>query len=65
VRCGNDPTQPITPGDQAVVDWYREWLRWSKTTDGDRGPVPVCPDGRAINSAARAETTRCGQAGDE
>ena len=60
--CGNDPTQPITPGDQAVVDWFREWLTWSKA-EGERGPEPACPDPYAINAAARAQTTRCAERG--
>lgn len=50
MNCGNDPGVTLTPGDQAIVDWCREWLAWSKTPDGERGPEPVCPDGHAINA---------------
>lgn len=53
----------LSPGDQAVVDWYRDWLAWTKKPEAERGPEPVCPDGRAINIAARAQTTRCDQRG--
>ena len=41
--CGNDPNIRLTPGDQAVVDWFREWLAWDKTPADQRGPEPAAP----------------------
>jgi hypothetical protein len=61
MKCGNDPNAELTPGDLAVVDWYREWLAWSKTPEAERGPEPVSPNPWAINAAAHAQTTRCEQ----
>ena len=65
MRCGNDPDAQLTPGDQAVVDWYRDWLAWTKQPASERGPEPVCPNPFAINAAALAQTTRCEQRGQE
>jgi hypothetical protein len=61
VRCGNDPNEELTPGDRAVVGWFAEWLAWSRRRDNgeDAGPEPACPDGRAMDIAARAQDTKC------
>ena len=55
----------LSPGDQAFVDWYRNWLAWAKTPENERGPEPERPNGRAIDIAARAQTTRCELRGQE
>jgi hypothetical protein len=63
MKCGNDPNVELTPGDKAVVDWYREWLAWAwrRDNEGAVEPEPVCPNGRAINMAARAQETVCAE----
>jgi hypothetical protein len=61
VICGNDPSAPLTPGDKAVIAWFEQWLAWAWRRDNgeDAGPEPECPNGRAINVAARAQETAC------
>lgn len=45
MNCGNDPNARWTDGDAAMVRWYGEYLKWIKTKDRDRGPVPPAPEG--------------------
>jgi hypothetical protein len=63
MRCGNDPNVELTAGDKAVVDWFADWLAWAwrRDNEGAVEPEPACPDGRAINVAARAQVTRCSE----
>lgn len=46
--CGNDPAAGgrLTPGDEATVDWFRDWLRWQKLPADERArtPEPQAPE---------------------
>jgi hypothetical protein len=56
----SEPKVKPTPSDNAFLDWYREWLRWSHLPEAERAatPEPVAPSRRAI-VAARAQETVC------
>ena len=50
--CGNDPRVRLTDHDRAELEWFREWLAWSKAPEAERGPEPPDPDGNLVSQAA-------------